>query len=93
MFRLLRICLALLILACAVLFFTNPGHDAHKEVVYTTAATQATQSEVLGKIAVDLLGKSEIVPLTYNNYYVCSTSSINGEIKSIGAFSHVWSWK
>ena len=89
----LRIGLLVLIVACAVFFFTNPGHDAHKQVVYTAAATQATQSEVLGKIAVDLLGKTEVVPLTYNNYYLCSTTTLNSETKSFGAFSHVWKWK
>jgi len=88
-----RIGFLVLIIACAVLFFTNPGHDAHKQVVYANAAAQATQSEVLGKIAVDLLGNTEVVPLTYNNYYVCSTTTLNGEVKSVGAFSRVWKWK
>ncbi len=88
-----RIGFLLLIIALAVLFFTNPGHDAHKQVVYTSAAAEAMKSEVLGKIAVDLLGKTDVVPLTYNNYYVCSTTSVNGETKSVGAFSHVWKWK
>ena len=88
-----RIGFLILIVACAVLFFTNPSHDAHKQMIYTTAATHAMQSEALGKIAVDLLGKTEVVPLTYNNYYVCSTTSINGEINSVGVFSHVWKWK
>lgn len=82
-----------LIVAGAVFFFTNPGHDAHKQVVYTATATQATNSEVLGKIAVDLLGKTDVVPLTYNNYFVCSTTTLNGEVKSVGAFSKVWKWK
>jgi hypothetical protein len=88
-----RIGFFVLIVALAVTFFTNPSHDAHKQVVYTAAATEATQSEVLGRIAVDLLGKTEVVPLTYNNYYVCSTTSLNGETKSIGVFSHVWKWQ
>ena len=82
-----------LIVACVVLFFTNPSHDAHRQVVYTNAAAQAVQSEVLGKIAVDLLGKTDVVPLSYHNYYVCSTTSLNGETRSIGMFSHVWRWK
>jgi len=82
-----------LIVVGAVLFFTNPNHDAHRQVVYTTAATQATNSETLGKIAVDLLGKTDVLPMTYNNYFVCSTTTFNGEVKSIGAFSKVWKWK
>ena len=89
----LRIGLLVLIVACAVFFFTNPGRDSHKQVVYTAAATQATQSEVLGKIAVDLLGKTEVVPLTYHNYYLCSTTTLNNETRSVGVFSRVWKWK
>ena len=77
----------------AVLFFTNPGHEAHKQVVYTATATQAANSETLGKIAVDLLGKTDVLPLTYNNYFVYSTTTLNGEVKSVGAFSKVWKWK
>lgn len=88
-----RIGFLILIVALAVFFFTNPSHDAHKQVVYTTAATQAMQSEVLGKIAVDLLGKTEVVPLTYNNYYLCSTTTLNGKVKSVGVVSHVWKWE
>jgi len=59
----------------------------------SAAATEATHSEVLGKVAVDLLGKTEVVPLTYNNYYVCSTTTLKGQVKSVGAFSRVWKWK
>lgn len=88
-----RLGFLIVIVAGAVLFFTNPNQDAHKQAVYTAAATQATQSEVLGKIAVDLLGNTGVVALTYNNYYVCSTTTLNGETKSIGAFSKVWKWK
>jgi len=88
-----RIGSLVLIVVCAVFFFTNPSQETHKQVVYTAAATEATQSEVLGKIAVDLLGKTEVVPLTYNNYYLCSTTTLNSKTKSFGAFSHVWKWK
>lgn len=88
-----RLGFLILIVAGAVFFFTNPNSDAHRQVVYTNVAAQATQSEVLGKIAVDLLGKTDVVPLTYNNYYVCSTTTLNGEIRSVGAFSKVWRWK
>ena len=88
-----RIGLLALIVVGAVLFFTNPSQETHRQVVYTAAATQATHSEVLGKIAVDLLGQTEIVPLTYNNYYVCSTTTLNSETRSFGVFSRVWKWK
>ena len=59
----------------------------------TATATQAANSETLGKIAVDLLGKTDVLPLTYNNYFVYSTTMLNGEVKSVGAFSKVWKWK
>ncbi len=92
MFGFGRLVLLLLIVACAVLLVTNPGYEAHKQVVYTAAATDAVQSTVLAKIAVDLLGKTEVVALVYNNYYLGSTTTLNGEIKSVGAFSRVWKW-
>lgn len=82
-----------LIVAGAVVLFTNPSHEAHKQIVYTATATQATNSETLGKIAVDLLGKKDILPLTYNNYFVYSTTTLNGDVKSVGALSKVWKWK
>ncbi len=88
-----RLGFLLLIVVGAVLFFTNPNHEAHKQVIYTATATQATNSETLGKIAVDLLGKTDVLPLTYNNYFVYSTTTLNGEVRSIGAFSKVWKWK
>lgn len=89
----LRLGFIALIVVGAVLFFTNPNHEAHKQVIYTATATQATNSETLGKIAVDLLGKTDVVPLTYNNYFVYSTTTFNGETKSVGVFSKVWKWK
>jgi len=88
-----RLGLVVLIVAGAVLFFTNPGHDAHKQVVYAATASEMTGSDTLGKIAVDLLGKTDVLPLTYNNYYVFSTTTLNDEVKSIGVLSRVWKWK
>jgi hypothetical protein len=88
-----RIAMLLVIVAAAVLLVTNPGQEAHKQVVFAALAGQATQSEFLGKVAVDLLEKVDVVPLSYNNYYVCSTTTINGELKSVGALSKVWKWK
>jgi hypothetical protein len=73
----------------AVLAITNPGLDAHKKVVYMSVATDVTNNEVLGKVAVDLLGNADVLPLTYNNYYLFSTTTLNDQTASIGILSKV----
>lgn len=69
----------------------NPGQDARQKAVYTSVATEKTKSDALGKIAVDLLGDREVLPLTYNNYFLFSTTTMNGKTASVGMFSRVWS--
>jgi hypothetical protein len=85
----IRFCVVVLIVTCAVLAITNPGLDAHKKVVYTSVATDATGSEALGKIAVDFLGNENVLPLTYNNYYLFSTTTLKDHTASIGILSKV----
>jgi len=87
----IRLGIAAVIILVAVSAITNPGQDAHRKAVYTSVATEKTKSDVLGKIAVDLLGNREVVPLTYNNYFVFSTTTVNGKTSSVGLFSRVWS--
>ena len=82
-----------LIILLAVLAITNPGQDAHKKAVYESIAASKTQSGFLGKIAADILGASDVLPMTYNNYYVLSTTTVQGQTASIGMFSHVWKMK
>lgn len=82
-----------LVVVFAVLVFTNPSHDTHKRTVLTSTATETAGSKVLGKLATDLLGNVDVLPLQYNNYYLFSTTSLNGKTESIGIFSHVWKWK
>lgn len=79
-----------MIVLCAVSAFTNPAQDFHRKAVYTKVATEKAQSGLLGKIAVDLLGEHELMPLSYNNYVLFSTTTLNGEISSVGCFSQVW---
>ena len=55
---------------------TNPNQDAHKKVVYESVAASKTHSEALGKIAADMLGNADVLPMTYNNYYVMSTTTV-----------------
>lgn len=50
-----------------------------------------SRSDVLGKIAVDLLGDKEVLPLKYNNYFLFSTTTLNGKTTSVELFSRVWS--
>lgn len=88
MLRLLN--LALLV-AVVVLAVTNPGQDLHRRAVYESAA--AAKSSVLGKIAAEFRGNVDVVPLTYHNYYLFSTTTSNGATASVGAFSHVWKMK
>jgi hypothetical protein len=83
----------MVIVAAAVLAATNPGLDAHKRVVCESVGTARTNSEVLGKIAADMLGDTKAVPLQYNNYYVFSTTTLNSRTASVGVFSHVWKMK
>ena len=67
---------------------TNPSHETHKQTVYKSMAAEATAA-ALGKIAVDLLGDVDVVPLQYHNYFLFSTTTLHGETKSLGVFSRV----
>ena len=78
------------VIVCGMLVFTNPSQETHKSVVYQSAATQATKSDMLGKIAADLLEGVNVIPLNYNNYFLFSTTTINGETASVGVLSRVW---
>jgi hypothetical protein len=89
----MRLGLVVLIILCGVLAFTNPGQDAHRKTFYASVATEKAKSEVLGKIAADVLGDVDLVPLKYNNYFLFSTTTLNGEMVSVGVFSRVWSTK
>jgi hypothetical protein len=82
-----------LIVLLAVMAITNPGQEAHKKVVYESIAASKTDSEVLGKIAADLLGNADVLPMTYNNYYLLSTTTVQGQMASVGVFSRVWKTK
>ena len=86
-----RICVAVVVIVSAVLAITNPGQDAHRKAVFASVAAQKTGSDVLGKIAVDLLGDKEVLPLAYNNYLLFSTTTLKGKTASVGLFSRVWS--
>ena len=82
-----------LVICLAALAITNPGQEAHKKVVYESIAASKTHSETLGKIAADMLGNTDLLPMTYNNYYVLSTTTVQGQTASVGMFSRVWKTK
>ena len=87
----LRLVNLALIVAFVVLAVTNPGQDLHRRAVYESAAE--AESPVLEKIATQFRGDADVVPLTYNNYYLFSTTTVNGATASVGAISHVWKMK
>ena len=89
----IRLTVVGLMVLCAVLALTNPNQDAHRKAVYESVAASKTRSEVLGKIAADVLGNIDALPLTYNNYYLFSTTVLNGQTASAGIFSPVWKAK
>lgn len=87
----IKLGIAAIVILVVVLAITNAGQDSHRKVVYTTVATEKAGSDVLGRIAVDLLGDREVLPVTYNNYYLFSTTTLNGKTSSVGLCSRVWS--
>ena len=82
-----------LIILLLVMAVTNPNQDAHRKIVYESIAASQTNSEVWGKIAADVLGNADILPMTYNNYYLLSTTTVQGQTASVGIFSRVWKTK
>ena len=86
----IRLGILVLVVICAILALTNPSIETHKDVVYTSAAAKVTKSELLGKIAADVLGSVDVIPLSYHNYLLFSTTTLDDETASIGLFSHVW---
>ena len=88
-----RLSLVLLIVLGAALAATNPGQDAHRKAFYASVGTEKTESELLGKIAAEILGDVDLIPLKYNNYFVFSTTTLTGETASVGLLSRVWKSK
>ena len=82
-----------LVILLGVMAVTNPNQDAHRKIVYESVAAAKTNSAVLGKIAADVLGNADVLPMTYNNYYLLSTTTVNGQTASVGMFSRVWNTK
>ena len=80
-----------LIALCVAMAATNPGPDAHRKVVSASIASAKANNELVGKIAGDLLADTNVVPISYNSYYLFSTTTLNGNTASVGLCSRVWS--
>lgn len=89
MFRLLVL---LVLVACPVLYFTNPGPEAHRKAVIETMAAQQKHG-VLGKLAADLFGNADAIPLKYSNYQLCSMTTLDGKTISFGLLSKIWQFQ
>lgn len=81
-----------LILIAIVLLITNPSEESHRNEIRRYARTQASQAGLLGGIG-SSLGLTDIaidaIPLEYNNRYLFSTTSIDGERISYGIIGFV----
>jgi hypothetical protein len=82
--------LLLIVVACMALGVTNPGEGPHKQAVYSKMPKEAGMEGFLGRVAGDLLGNLDVVPLKYNNYILFSTMTFRGDIVSVGLLSNVW---
>jgi hypothetical protein len=80
----------LLLIVALVLVVSNPGEDLHRTAVCESVAAAQGNSRMWEKVTADLLGKGRVGPLSYNNYYLFSTTTREGTTVSVGALSHVW---
>jgi hypothetical protein len=69
---------------------TNPDQELHRTAVNESAAATQAAGGVFARLTAGILGKADAAPLTYNNYYLFSTTTRNGTTRSVGAFCHVW---
>lgn len=84
----------ILVLACVVLFITNPPMEDHKQALFDTLRTAASQggmvSGILGNLGVGIVEELNVLPFTYENYLLFSTLSLDGEMLSIGFLGNVF---
>jgi hypothetical protein len=85
-----RVGLLLIIIVCIFLAVTNPGAEAHKQVLVEKLSAQAGMSGFLGELAGDLLGDVDVTPLRYNNYVLFSTMTFRDDTVSLGLLTKVW---
>lgn len=88
-----RFLLLITVVAAGVMFATNPSIDAHNQVVYAQMDQDASKQGFLRRVLVDAQQGAGLVRTQYDNYYLFSTASVDGKLKTIGCFSRVWPWK
>ena len=84
-----RIVAVLIVVACTVLAVTNPGEEAHKDVVYNKLSGKVGMKGFLGEVAGNVLGNLNVIPLRYNNYFLFSTMTFRGDVVSVGFLKQV----
>lgn len=81
-----------ILLVLVICMFLNPSEDSHRNEIKNYVNSQATQSGLLGGVS-SSLGLTDIavdaLPLEYNNYYLFSTTTIDGERLSYGLLGFV----
>ncbi|MBN2474902.1 MAG: hypothetical protein JXB62_09870 [Pirellulales bacterium] len=84
----LKIIVLLLVAIGVALVILNPGETVHKKALYQHMAGEAGMDGVLGDVAGDVLKGLDIVPLKYNNYFVYSTMTLQGDTVSVGFLNY-----
>ena len=82
--------LGALFLAGVALALTNPGEAAHKKVAAGVLAERVGDNSLLQTVAANFLESHNVVPVTYNNYVLFSTTAIDGKTATIGLLTKVW---
>jgi hypothetical protein len=82
-----------LIILCGVLAATNPSRDAHKKTMSETSTASQAKPGLFGGFATSVMADANALSMSYNNYYLFSTTTLNGRTASVGLFSHVWKLK
>jgi hypothetical protein len=79
----------LIVIGCVALLFTNPGEEAHKDVVYKKLSSEAGVGGFLGDVAGSLMENVDVVPFEYKDYFLFSTMTFRDDIVSVGLLNYV----
>jgi len=85
-----RLGFLLLIVIGVLLAITNPGKQQHQQAVGQKLAQQSGLGETFGAAAGDMLAKADLLPLTYQNYFLFSKTTMHGRTMSIGLLTKAW---
>lgn len=79
--------LVILLIAAAVMFFGNPSKDKHRDAIREQMGKKGLVQGLIA-VAANQAGALDAA-LVYDNYYVFSTSSLDGKRKTIGILWYV----